>query len=409
VLIAMMETSRRYLTLLGLIWLTGQANAATVAENKQQELSHITGHIQQLQQTITRDSARQLELQQELKNSELQIASLSQQTELINLQLTAKQTELDKIKKMQQVATLELAKQQKILMSQIRIIYQLKQSQSLKAIFDPGNVNRSNRYLTYYNHLNAAREALLTKIKNIVDSLNKNIAAINQEEQSLKNLLAQKQQQQRQFLALQQQREHIISSLNQKTYSRQQELTILTENQQTLQTMLSTLVTEAPEATAVSQFEITEHDVKPTTQTVQTHTSQPIIETTPAAQALPSASFKQVIGRLSWPTKGLLTPTSSQGVIIKAPAGTPVKAIYAGRIIFASWLRGYGLLVIINHGDGYMSLYARNQAIYGKVGQIVHPGEIVATIGNSGGFIEPSLYFEIRRNGLAVDPHTWCA
>jgi septal ring factor EnvC (AmiA/AmiB activator) len=310
---------------------------------------------------------------------------------------------------MQQVATLELAKQQKILMSQIRIIYQLKQSQSLKAIFDPGNVNRSNRYLTYYNHLNAAREALLTKIKNIVDSLNKNIAAINQEEQSLKNLLAQKQQQQRQFLALQQQREHIISSLNQKTYSRQQELTILTENQQTLQTMLSTLVTEAPEATAVSQFEITEHDVKPTTQTVQTHTSQPIIETTPAAQALPSASFKQVIGRLSWPTKGLLTPTSSQGVIIKAPAGTPVKAIYAGRIIFASWLRGYGLLVIINHGDGYMSLYARNQAIYGKVGQIVHPGEIVATIGNSGGFIEPSLYFEIRRNGLAVDPHTWCA
>ncbi len=409
----MMETTSKFFKILGALWLAAQintVNAATVAENKQLELTNITGHIQQIQQNISRDQSRQLDLQQQLKISELQIAQISQQSELINLQLNAKQEELTKIKKMQQVALLELTKQQKILMSQIRIIYQLKQSQSVKAIFDPGNVNRANRYLTYYNHLNSARAALMTKIKNILDSLNKNIALINHEEQNLKSLLAQKQQQQHQFQAMQQRRELIISELSQKTYSRQQQLAVLTENQKSLQTMLSTLVTD--ESAIPPEFQIAPSEIKEEPQAAPA--SPPPAALTHPVEAstikdLPTATFKQVVGQLSWPIKGSVTQTSAPGVIIKAPAGAPVRAIYAGRIIFASWLRGYGLLVIINHGDGYMSLYARNQAIYGKVGEIVHPGDIVATIGNSGGFREPSLYFEIRRNGLAIDPHNWCA
>jgi septal ring factor EnvC (AmiA/AmiB activator) len=406
----MMETTSKLLKVFSSILLATQitlANAASVTENQQQQLSNITDHIQKIQENISRDQSRQQDLQQQLKASELQIAQISQQAEIINFQLTSKKTELDKVKKMQQVAMVELAKQQKILMAQIRIIYQLKQSQSLKAVTDPGNVNRSNRYLTYYNRLNAARAGLMGKIKVIVETLNKNITIINREEQNLQALLTQKQQQQHQYQAVQQHREQIISALNQKTYSRQQQLVILTANQKSLQSMLSTLVIDDTPIPIAEPVAVAAPE--PESERAPTSRNQPVAPVaTTEVKDLPTATFKQVAGHLTWPINGQIIPTSSQGVIIKAPAGAPVKAIYAGRVIFASWLRGYGLLVIINHGDGYMSLYARNQAIYRKVGEIVRPGEIVATIGNSGGFTQPSLYFEIRRNGLAVDPHNWC-
>ena len=355
--------------------------AAMTPENKEVQLNQIAGHIESLQQNLSRDQQRETDLQQQLKTSELQIADISQQMQIINFQLTTKAADLDKVKKMQMVATQELTKQQQILTHQIRIIYQLRQAQSLKAMFDPANLNVANRHLTYYHRLNAARAALMTKIKVIVDSLNKNIAVMAAEEKNLQNLLLQKQQQQRSAQEAQLRRQRIIASINEKAYTHQQQLNILLANQKSLQSVITTL---------------------------------PEVETKP----LQLATFKQVQGQLTWPTQGLkITPLGTliqneshlAGVVIKAPEGAPVKSIYAGRIIFAGWLRGYGLLVIINHGDGYMSLYGRNHAIYGKVGDIVHPGDIVATIGNSGGFNQPSLYFEIRRNGIPVDPRNWCA
>lgn len=129
-----------------------------------------------------------------------------------------------------------------------------------------------------------------------------------------------------------------------------------------------------------------------------------------------STTFKQLKGKLTWPLKGahngiysLNEPQKLNGVLISAAEGTPVHAIYGGKVIFANWLRGFGLLVIINHGDGYMSLYARNQALYAKVGDLVTQNDVIAKIGKSGGFEKSSLYFEIRRNGIAIDPRQWCA
>jgi murein hydrolase activator len=363
------------------IFIGGPLAFALSPENKEMQLTEISGHIQKIQQTLSHDQQREIDLQQQLKISELQIADLSQQMQILNIQLNAKAAELEKVKKMQEVALQELTKQQQILTRQIRIIYQLKQSQAMKAIFDPANLNMANRHLTYYHKLNSARAALMSKIKLIIDSLNKNIALMATEEQNLQNLLMQKQQQQRAAQTALVRRERIITAINEKTYSRQQQLAILLNNQKSLQSMITTL---------------------------------PTAEIAP----LPTATFKQVQGQLTWPINGIkITPLGTliqneqhlTGVVIKAPEGAPVRSIYAGRIIFAGWLRGYGLLVIINHGDGYMSLYGRNHAIYGKVGDIVHPGDIVATIGNSGGFNQPSLYFEIRRNGIPLDPRNWFA
>ena len=96
------------------------------------------------------------------------------------------------------------------------------------------------------------------------------------------------------------------------------------------------------------------------------------------------------------------------GLLVSASLGTQVHAIHGGRVVFADWLRGSGLLLILDHGNGYLSLYGHNQTLLREVGTWVQPGEAIATVGNSGGLPEPSLYFAIRHRGQALDPLAWC-
>lgn len=118
-------------------------------------------------------------------------------------------------------------------------------------------------------------------------------------------------------------------------------------------------------------------------------------------------------GRLPWPVHGRTErpPRGSQrhGVLIRAPAGTPVAAVAAGRVVFARWLRSFGLLLIIDHGDGYLSLYGHNQRLLKAVGDRVAAGETIATVGDSGGQPRPALYLELRHGTAAVDPFAWLA
>ncbi len=101
-------------------------------------------------------------------------------------------------------------------------------------------------------------------------------------------------------------------------------------------------------------------------------------------------------GRMKW-----------QGVLIGAAEGSEVKAVYNGRVVFADWLDGLGLLMILEHGDGYMSLYGHNQTLLREVGQTVTKGDVIAEVGDSGGQPTPGLYFEVRKNGSAVNPSSW--
>ena len=130
-------------------------------------------------------------------------------------------------------------------------------------------------------------------------------------------------------------------------------------------------------------------------------------------------SFNDLRGKLHWPVQGKIAARFGSlldvgnrrlsGTLIKASPGTAVHAIYNGKVVFANWLRGFGLLVIVNHGNGFMSLYARNQALYAKMGDQVKSGDIIATTGNSGGFSRSGVYFEIRQNGAPKNPKIWCS
>ena len=122
------------------------------------------------------------------------------------------------------------------------------------------------------------------------------------------------------------------------------------------------------------------------------------------------------VGGLGWPVAGSLLASyggnlpdgrASEGVLIGAAAGTTVKAVADGQVVFADWMNGYGLILIVDHGNGYMSLYAHNDALLRDAGEAVKRGDPVATVGNSGGHGRAALYFELRRNGKPVDPKGW--
>jgi septal ring factor EnvC (AmiA/AmiB activator) len=331
-------------------------------------------------QTASDDAAHEEDLQQQLKNTEMKIAQLNIEMTSLTQQLKTENTELEKLQQQQDLTQAELTKQKTTLAQQVKIVYELGQSQGLKTLLNPDDLNSTNRHLYYYRSLNEARLKSLTDIKQTLAALETSMAAIKQHENNLKTMLAQKQKQQHNLQLTLTKREQVVVALK-TVQTKVPETKVATTNQKALQTTL---------ATALDNQEI----------------------------EVGTEAYKNVRGKLPWPIQGPIvasfgsTSESHQhlrGVVIKATEGTPVHAVTTGKVIFANWLRGFGLLVIINHGDGYMSLYGRNQALYAQVGDTVKPGDVIAAIGNSGGYAKSSLYFEIRHNGTPIDPHTWCA
>ena len=129
-------------------------------------------------------------------------------------------------------------------------------------------------------------------------------------------------------------------------------------------------------------------------------------------------SFAKAKGPLPWPTRGTLikrfgskianSDLAWNGSLIRAPNGQKIRAIFPGKVVFSDWLRGFGLLIIIDHGGGYMTLYGRNQALYKQVDDQVLPNEAIAEVGHSGGYQESSLYFEVRHDSHPENPEKWC-
>lgn len=374
-----MRTFIRKLGIIVTLNMVVSVHAETIT-TKQAELSNVNGQIQTLQQTIAQNEKQRADLQQRLKVTELAIGKLSDQLNHLAQDLLLQQKAIAELNLTQQTTQLKLNAQNKALAEQLRAAYQLGAQNQLKIIFNQEDMNVANRHLHYFKALNEARAKLITDIEQNLILLDKTLKDSKIHQQTLKNLIAQKQRQQKYQQHALAVRQQLISTLGLQTENKQQQIELLVANQKTLQETIARL----------KQRDIT-------------ITGQP---------------FEQERGKLSWPVKGQLVTSfgslldegalRSNGIVIKAPMGTPVHAVYSGKVIFADWLRGFGLLVIINHGHKFMSLYARNQAIYAKPGQTIQTGDVIATIGNSGGYPNPGLYFEVRQNGTPINPNYWC-
>jgi septal ring factor EnvC (AmiA/AmiB activator) len=146
--------------------------------------------------------------------------------------------------------------------------------------------------------------------------------------------------------------------------------------------------------------------------------SEVVKQLSDVALGMPGEPFQARKGKMGWPTKGHINASFGsaragnrlrwQGVMIAAPEGREVKAIHQGRVVFSEYMRGQGMLLIIDHGDNFLSLYAHNQALFKETGDWVSDGEVIARVGNSGGLDQANLYFEIRHQGKPLNPSHWC-
>lgn len=349
-----------------------------------QQLDKLNKDMKALQAVLGRFKNQRSELQASLRQSEVDIGEVQTRIRSIQQQLKTQQQELTKLQQQRQKLNSSKQEQQKYIAQQIVAAYQVGQQKKIKVLLNQEQPDKISRALTYYDYFNRARSEQIEQYIDVLRELDAIEPRILEKTTSLtqaKNKLGQAHDQ---LLSSKQQREQNLAKINSAIQNNDQRLRQMNKDRTELEELL----------TAVEQ--------------------------TLANISIPSdyRPFDSLKGKLPWPVKGkpnnrfgyLRQGTSLrwQGLSIPSTEGSRVEAIHYGRVVFSDWLRGSGLLVIIDHGDGYMSLYAHNQSLLKEIGDWVNPGDIIATVGNSGGQQQAGLYFEIRHKGKPTDPRHWC-
>ena len=323
---------------------------------------------------VLRDTAHALNREQKA------LAELQQRRETLQSSLAGKREELAKL---------------------LRAAYMVGGDAPLKVLLAQDRVADAQRTLTYHRYLQRDRaqriQALSAELRQL-DALEQQITAKRSElDATQRNQRAQLAQLER----ARRERAGLVAQLDQRYEDRADRERALGRDAKGLQQLLAKLRAAAAKAAAQRAAS----KPKPGSTTSST-TLRKAVVSGPALQ----------VGGLSWPLAGALLAgyggtlpdgRSSEGVLIGAAAGSTVKAVADGRVVFSDWMNGYGLILIVDHGNGYMSLYAHNDALLRDAGDVVKRGDPVASVGNSGGQGRPALYFELRRNGQPVNPNSW--
>ena len=336
-------------------------------------------------------------LQQELQQSEEEIQRL------------------DSEKKTLQGARLE---QQQLIGIQARAAYQSGRQEYLKLLLNQQNPEKFSRTLTYYDYLSEARMEQLKLFNETLRQLDNVELAIANQQRQLQEQKGALDDRREQLAQARQERQQALAKLNQTFAARDRKLKARQQEQaqlaRVLKTIEATLARQAREAEEARQRALAEARQQ-RQQGGGANAGGPLV----SSGATYGGPFAQARGKLPWPVDGRLvarygTPrggdarTKWDGVLIGAAAGSQVRAVHGGRVVFADWLRGAGLLVILDHGNGYLSLYGHNQSLLKDAGDLVKAGDPIATVGTSGGQDTPALYFAIRQQGRPSDPAQWC-
>ena len=362
------------------------ASAGENAGEKAAELAQLRERIKSLQDDLQNNRRKKTRAEQRLEAVERQISSSSRALKGVESELATVRAQLQRLQQESRAASEEVRLQAAQLADEARAAYAMGRQQQVKLLLNQEQPAAMGRMLTYFTYLSRARTSRIEAMRSTVDRLHTLETDIDLKTQ---NLVGLRDTQKQRFDTLQAQknrRKQLVATLSGQLATQGNELEHLRQDEQQLQALVSSL--------------------------------QALLSDIPA-DANQQRPFKSLKGKLRWPANGRLsrrfgTQRGSsgltwQGVLISAPEGGQVKAVSQGRVAFADWLRGFGLLIIIDHGDGYMSLYGQNQALYKEVGEWVDSGEVVATLGASGGANDAGFYFELRHRGRPQNPVKWCA
>ena len=375
-------------------------------------LSKIHQQIQQQKQKIAGQKAEQQKLQSTLKHQENQINNVIgklRQTESDLKEIRKNISDTDRqIKQLQKQEKEQKAK----LAKQLDSAYRSGTNPSVaeRILSDKGQ--NAERMKTYYAHLNQVRMALIEDLKQTQEQLAKQKNAIAEQHKEQQTQLADQKKQQQELQKVQKERQSTLNQLNQNLTRDENKLEALKANENALRQEI-----QRAEQVARQQEQREREALAQKKQAEETKNHKPYQPTVQERQLLNStAGLGTPKKQYGFPVAGKVVNSfgSAQmgelrwkGIVIAAGAGTPVKAIADGRVILANWLQGYGLMVIVKHGESDLSLFGYNQSIAVKEGQLVKAGQKLGEVGNSGGQSKSGLYFEIRRKGVAVNPLGW--
>jgi len=345
-------------------------------------LKQILHKIENVKSDILDATSKKSHLQNSLKQAEVSLANLERQLHQTKYSLAKQQKILSDLQYKAKQNQHHLDEQREALGDQLRAAYTSGRQPYLKLLLNQQDPNKLGRMLVYYRYVNKDRIDVINVLLNTLQQIEQTREQIEVHTNALRTLQNQQIEQEQKLKQTSHARQKVIYKIDTTIQTKKQKLDRLLQNKENL-----------------------EKTVK------QLNTRKIYFKTQ-------GKSFLKLRGHLPWPTRGKIVENFGQviahsqlrtdGVLIKAFSGQSIYALASGKVIFAHWITGYGLLLIIDHGNGYMTLFGRNAALYKNVGDTVNPGDLIATVGNSGGYVHSGLYFAIRYNGKPVNPSIWC-
>jgi septal ring factor EnvC (AmiA/AmiB activator) len=341
--------------------------------------------LREADERVGATSRRLRELEQRLARDEAALASVQQRRETMRATLAGRRAELERL---------------------LRAAYAHGEAAPLKALLAQDRLADSQRVLTYHRYLQRDRARRIAELSSEMQQLDVLEHEVAQRRIELDAMRAAQRRELDELEQARRTRATLVARLDARYNDRRSREQALGRDARALEQLLRKLRAAAT-ARQKAQREAAARAARE-----NDNDRNAGKRATPAAPRAPSPQ----VGGLGWPASGALLAgfgarmpdgRRSDGLLIGANAGSPVKAVGAGTIVYAEWMTGYGLLLIVDHGNGYMSLYAHNDALLKSAGDRVKQGDTVATVGTSGGHGRPALYFELRRNGAPVNPATW--
>ena len=351
------------------------AESVTLVQTKD-KLKRIDQQIIQLKQSLSHTQDKRGILNQELASTEKQLGACIQKIDTIQHDITLKQQNIAALQHRVTTLSSELTQQQGLLAQHVKARYKMGEYRPVIIALNQNDLYKVNQLLTFYQYLVQSRQAVIATIIQMQKTLAIDQETLEREIKEQQVLQGQLQDQHQNFEQSKNYHQVVIKSLNQEIQSQQRILSDYQQDKANLSRLLRTL---AEQSVRVAQ------------------------------SPQPSQPFMKMRHKLPLPvavSRNAMQGTN-QGITFSGNEGLPVKAVYPGRVVFSDWLKGYGLLLIIDHGQGFMTLYAHNQALFKLKGSQVAQGEQIATIGHSGGIKQNGLYFEVRQRGKAVPPREW--
>ena len=407
---------RPFFVLLALIW--PLCVGANQVAGKQSELDALKRRLQTLQQEFRHTQVNRQEVADELRQSERAISTAVRQLRQLDGERQRTQGELKTLARQSGATEARIREQQSHLAQALKGAYQRGQGDALKRILNGGDPNQTARDLRYLAHLSRAQHAMIESLRVDLVQLSALQQQTEQKSSELAQLQAAHEAEQKKLQADKLAREQVLRKLSAQIQQQQRQISTLKRDEQNLTKLVERLNRLMAQQAARERAARIAKQKQAAAQNAAGQPRRPVAVNTETPVAFRSDQpFSRLKGSLRLPVAGELmnrfgAPREGGGVnwrglFIRSAQGTAVKAIAAGQVVFSEWLRGFGNLIIVDHGEGYMSLYSNNESLYKQVGERVQPGDAIASVGNSGGQPESGLYFEMRHQSRPVNPLLW--